>query len=192
MNLNRKKNKVFLLIGLLVVSCSPKISHNVLSFFFDGLPDPIVSSDITPIDTLNNNDTQTKISTLGIPSRPSLFFHYPYQEKECMSCHDENSIGNLTMPEPDLCYMCHEDFNNEFKFLHGPVSAGYCTLCHEPHMSETEKLLVKPGQDLCIFCHNSKNILNNEPPTETEDSDCINCHNPHGGNEKNLFLSDIY
>ena len=57
--------------------------------------------------------------------------HYPFEEKECMSCHNENSPGEMVLPEPDLCYMCHDDFANQYEVVHGAVVLGMCTSCHQ-------------------------------------------------------------
>lgn len=184
MDLNKLLIRITLFSGLFIISCSPKISHNMLSFFFDGVPDPLEISKISSVDTLNISDTAQVISPVVKIARPSLFMHLPYEQKDCMSCHDKRSPGDLTMSEPGLCYSCHENFDNKYKYLHGPVSEGYCSLCHNPHMSETAKLLSRKGQELCYFCHSPEDILSLKTHTEIENSDCQSCHNPHGMNRR--------
>jgi predicted CXXCH cytochrome family protein len=41
----------------------------------------------------------------------------------------------------------------EFKYPHGPVSAGDCLLCHDPHQSDRKALLVTEGDALSASCH---------------------------------------
>ena len=99
-------------------------------------------------------------------------------------CHDENSMSELIMKEPDLCYICHEDFSEIFNSVHGPVSGGYCTSCHDAHMSKEIKLLKRTGQQICLFCHDSGAVFKNEVHEDIDDSECTLCHNPHGGEDR--------
>lgn len=174
----REKITALLLLSLLLAACTPKVRLNVLSFLFDGVPDPTLVSEITPGDSLlfDNSDSLSVEFTVI----PSMYYHYPYQEKECMSCHDQNIVGNLIDSEPGLCYACHEDYNYVFESLHGPVDAGYCTACHEPHMSKNKKLLILKGNELCLQCHISYEENPSIYHAEIGDENCITCHNPHG------------
>jgi len=54
-------------------------------------------------------------------------------------------------PEGALRLM-HPD-KTDYKFVHGPAATGDCTSCHNPHESNTGRLLVKDGADLCFMCH---------------------------------------
>jgi predicted CXXCH cytochrome family protein len=172
---------IFLLFVTILGSCSPKFSKNVLTFFFDGVParDTIktVTESNSKVDTLNPAVFRTET----IVENPDHTIHYPYKEKECNSCHDENSKSELIMPQPELCYTCHDDFSKVYKRVHGPVSAGYCTSCHNAHMSKEKKLLIRSGQQICYYCHESKAVLRNEAHKDIADSECTMCHNPHGG-----------
>ena len=90
---------------------------------------------------------------------PVVYYHEAYGSKTCQNCHD-NTVGNdLLEPQPALCYNCHDDFTEEFTFLHGPVSSGYCTECHHPHLSKNQMLLKKTGQELCLNCHEESDVL---------------------------------
>ncbi len=100
-----------------------------------------------------------------------------------MFCHDENAVGEMTYPEPDLCYACHEDYTYVYQNLHGPVDAGLCTQCHDPHSSKNEKLTVLPGNELCLYCHDSFEDKTPDFHIEIEDERCTECHNPHGEGE---------
>ena len=177
---------VFFVISYFLVSCSPKLSNNVLTFFFDGVP---------PNDTLKHekgrdpkfeNSSSEVFRSEPVEVNNNYTVHYPYKEKECFSCHDEKSKSELIMPQPDLCYTCHDDYSKKFKYVHGPVATGYCTSCHNPHMSKEKKLLIRSGQQICLNCHESKSVFKNVVHKDIGDSECTLCHNPHGG--ENRFI----
>lgn len=175
------------LTTILIFSCSPKISRNLLSFLFDGAPsagqDSLIHSDVF-------RDTALAV-TLTAEACDSLhddtYYHYPYSENYCSSCHDENSKSEMIMPEPELCYACHEDYSNVYPVVHGPAAGGYCTSCHHPHLSKEAKLLNRKGSALCLYCHESKMIAGNPVHADTGNTNCSECHNPHGGNDRKLI-----
>jgi predicted CXXCH cytochrome family protein len=170
-----------------IVSCSSTRNNRVLSFFFDGVP-------LKDTSTFANNNLPDKDSMKSVVFRENIIesnsgyvVHYPYQEKECFSCHNEDSKSELVLPQPDLCYTCHDDFSDKFKVVHGPVSSGYCTTCHNAHMSKEKNLLIRTGQQLCLFCHESEPLLKSETHKEITDTECTLCHNPHGGEDRYIL-----
>jgi predicted CXXCH cytochrome family protein len=183
-----KNYKILKLLPVAVISvaisCSPKISNNLLTFFFDGVP----SADSTKAGSsaeLPASDINSEVfRAVPVELRSGYSMHYPYSENECFSCHDEKSKSDLILPQPGLCYTCHSDFSEEYTSLHGPVAGGYCTVCHNPHMSKNKKLLVRAGQALCLDCHQSQAVFKNEAHSQIADSECIICHNPHGGGDR--------
>lgn len=128
----------------------------------------------------------------------SKVIHPPYQmakdDKDCSFCHTEKDAksGNLKMDMPDLCYQCHETKDTK-TFIHGPVGAGACTACHDPHESQNLKLLRYSNvNQLCTSCHADKghflkNTKNIHPPVQDQ---CINCHDPHTENFKFQLKAD--
>lgn len=169
-------------IALLFVSCSPKINYKLLSSFFDGVPNPDVADSISQIDSPVQAD-ENSLNT-NIPEKPQFIFHYPYLEKECSSCHDQDNMAQYVEEQPELCYVCHENFADRFSVLHAPVEGGECTNCHSPHLSKNEKLLTRVGQDLCLECHDFNDVKQNEIHTDIGDMNCTECHNPHGGDDR--------
>ena len=115
----------------------------MLTFFFDGVPGATALRLHVRELRLFQPILQTRLWMLR--QLRVLLFHYPYEEKECASCHNEHSLGNMVEPQPGLCYLCHEDLGAQYNYLHGPVAGGYCTACHDPHSSDNEKLLGSPG-----------------------------------------------
>ena len=181
-----KKLNIFILGIVLVVficnSCSKDLQYKTLTFFFDGVPD-------TAIAFIQKDSLKIKVDSGNVQNNglnvllSDKTIHQPYKEHQCDACHQ---TGSLVMPQPGLCYQCHEDFAAKFTFLHGPVSGGYCTECHHPHQGE-RKLLKRKGQELCFYCHEKEQVFANEVHAEIGETMCTECHNPHGGTDKFLF-----
>ncbi|MBI2966505.1 MAG: hypothetical protein HYY40_01660, partial [Bacteroidetes bacterium] len=130
-------------LSSIIDGCSPVGRYKALSFFFDGVPNPdfVAGKDSTGGNLISGQPVAVK------STGPEFYFHPPYGRNECARCHDNEAIGMLKAAVPVLCYRCHSDFRNSYDFLHGPVGAGYCLMCHQHHSSEYEKLLVKSGQE---------------------------------------------
>ena len=167
--------------------CSPRAGQHLLTLFFDGVPvtDSIASGASPDSAALAGEAGETVASVAE--QVPSLVVHYPYAERECELCHDPGSLGRMLEPQPDLCYMCHEDLGALYPLLHGPVGGGYCTACHDPHTSDKSSLLRLDGRALCLYCHLEEDVLRNEIHEGMEEMECTDCHNPHGG-EDSSFL----
>ena len=184
------KKTILLLIPLgivaILVSCSPKFSNNLLSFFFDGVPVPDTTVKSSLPEPSKEEMTGDIFRPVPIEFLKDNTIHYPYGEKDCYSCHDEKSKTELVLAQPDLCYICHEDYSQKYKAVHGPVEAGYCTSCHNPHKSERPKLLIRSGNDICLDCHEKLTVMKNVEHSDIADAECTLCHNPHGG--ENRFI----
>jgi predicted CXXCH cytochrome family protein len=185
--MGRRKNHTFLVLvpvlAIFVLGCSPR----TLSVFFDGVPNP---ADTIPVFA----DNEQNIS--GVPAGQTAatgetdvkyYFHSPYQEKECTSCHKPNSIGQLIEQPPALCFQCHEDFSTTFKNLHAPVEMGECLTCHKPHMADNRFLLIETVGQLCFECHDQDEISRQEQHEHIKDNRCTDCHNPHGSDDQYLL-----
>jgi predicted CXXCH cytochrome family protein len=103
----------------------------------------------------------------------------------------------------DACLKCHSDVMSG-PFKHGPIDAGYCTLCHDPHASENAAWLRKPSWDLCTTCHDEKaterHVLSGlkknashptkhkrDPARRGKRMTCVSCHGPHSAESRYLF-----
>ena len=144
MKVKKKIHILFLTILCLgsIVCCTPKTSQTVLRFLFDGVPDYQEKDLIVNVDSILQVDSTVNIEISLIAENPYVF-HKPYEIKECGICHDKTSMGKLTMSQPELCYMCHDDFSYEYSNVHGPAAGGYCTACHSPHRAKSEQLLLR-------------------------------------------------
>ncbi|PLX39959.1 MAG: cytochrome C [Deltaproteobacteria bacterium] len=80
---------------------------------------------------------------------------------------------------------CHSDMGTK-PFVHGPVGAGQCVICHEQtatnHPSNSGSsdfaLAFNGGKELCFGCHErlDQNTTVHKP---VETGDCSACHDPH-------------
>lgn len=188
--MNEWKNKplnlaIFIAVLLLFLGCSPK----VLSIFFDGVPGVVKVEKITNKDLLSSTDTVRSINPTAKIVNAQPCIHRPYEDKICGQCHSEDK--RILLPQPELCYQCHQDFSKKYQVLHGPAASGYCTKCHNQHQSNSEYLLIRTGQDLCLYCHNTGQIFKNKNHKDIGKSYCTQCHNPHGG-ENNNFLRENF
>jgi predicted CXXCH cytochrome family protein len=159
----------------------------LLTFFFDGVPAEDTITDPDAGFPEADPDSIAGEEVLVAQNILQQYNHYPYQERECAFCHDQSSLGRMVEPEPAVCYQCHEDFNDTYAYLHGPVAGGYCTSCHNPHVSENEHLLLRTGQALCLHCHDPGSVFKNEMHEDLGDWACTECHNAHGGEDRFIF-----
>lgn len=171
---------------MLFGQCSRHTGKSLLTFFFDGVPDEDSTSLVQAGLAHSGDSAKVDTSLLAIGS-PEMLVHYPYAERECAACHDPSSLGSMHEQQPDLCYLCHEDFGTRYNYLHGPVAGGYCTSCHNPHLSEKEHLLRYVGYELCFHCHREESIVKEEMHADLDGMLCTECHNPHGGEDNFIF-----
>jgi predicted CXXCH cytochrome family protein len=76
---------------------------------------------------------------------------------------------------------CHADIGTK-KFIHGPVGAGICDICHAPVEGEDHKFqFTAEKEELCFACHEDKRdmMLEEHLHTPVADGDCVGCHDPH-------------
>lgn len=184
---------LFVLITILFCACSSKSSYELKAFIFDGVPkyevySPIYQDSIHNLDSLlvinNNNELDnTKNNNKG----ETVSFHEPYLERKCSECHNMQNAKISLLSSSKLCYKCHDDFNDDYKVLHGPVASGDCLVCHSPHRAKHKYLLVKSIQTLCLNCHDLDVLGGKNEHKDIIRTTCLECHNPHGG-DTNMIL----
>ena len=116
--------------------------------------------------------------------------------ESCDSCHESVETSHpqkgkatfkLVQPVGELCTTCH-DAKSSFPVTHGPVSAGDCTSCHDPHASDEKPLLEGKTDDLCAGCHvDVKESLGKAHVHAAIDAGCTTCHDPHGSAHAKLL-----
>ncbi len=177
----------FLVATAIAASCSRPARYRVLSFFFDGVPDPCApaESDVQAEGATTGTDGETTV----VPAKPAFYNHPPYWENRCGTCHDINGGGIFRSPEEGLCQACHSDLPGDARYVHGPVAVSSCLVCHHYHRSPYPKVLLEDPADICAGCHKPADLTDGAYHASVEDRVCIDCHDPHAG-ENRFFVKD--
>lgn len=105
----------------------------------------------------------------------------PLNCKECHRLKNNRFDFRQMIPARSNCTSgsCHSDMGKA-KHVHGPVGAGVCISCHNPHGSKEELFLQRTGGALCLICHQAKQeeFAKEVVHSPVEDG-CIDCHDPH-------------
>lgn len=146
---------------------------------------------------------------IDIKGKFSLQYHHPVPEGRmvCSDCHNLHgndvhtniqAIGQVTLQDKDeICFKCHKAQRGPFAFEHEALRDG-CTICHDPHGSIVDRLLVAGPTTLCLSCHfepdlNSQcrfgGVNHGNFPNGTGVTSCLDCHTRvHGSNNANTSL----
>jgi predicted CXXCH cytochrome family protein len=153
-------------------------NYDVLSFFFDGVPDP-------------NAPMLPGASAAQIRQSPTYSSHAPFTEDRCAECHERRF--NLTPADSDMCLRCHEDVPNEQPLMHGPVAAVACLWCHTAHESPYPALLKRAPRDVCVTCHDAALLSAERVPEHSPEAtqSCLECHAGHGGTVRYFLLPHV-
>lgn len=128
---------------------------------------------------------------MGIESPfPEYHFHMESTEKPCMECHDLNppsgdSKGKGFAVATKFCLSCHKELEGK-KYVHGPITVGGCSPCHDFNSNPNKYKVIAFGQDLCFTCHEGKKqeLIKDFLHGPMSAGVCVVCHDPHGSNEK--------
>jgi predicted CXXCH cytochrome family protein len=127
-------------------------------------------------------DVQKKGKTA--PKEFSRFYvHSNPSELDCKECHKQRR-GEYNfkriIPSASTCTTnCHTTMGKS-AHVHGPVGAGICISCHNPHGSSQPMAIARTGQDLCTVCHQAKKEEFNQDVIHAPVQEgCTGCHNPH-------------
>jgi predicted CXXCH cytochrome family protein len=123
----------------------------------------------------------------------------------CIDCHDVHrgdavkGVGAAMESQNETCTKCHTAQKGPFVFEHGAMKEG-CVVCHSPHGSVNQKMLVARDANLCLRCHLeapgavgqiNANAIGHTPQdhaTRLMQGTCwsAGCHEaPHGSNANN-------
>jgi predicted CXXCH cytochrome family protein len=164
----------------LVSGCSPETRYRTLSFFFDGVPNPLEDSH----DPSGGKGPGSRQKQAVIKPRPST--HGPYAARMCEACHQRGGSNKLLLPVEELCLNCH-DLNIKKKHTHGPVASGGCRVCHEPHGSGRQFLLSEEPKKFCFYCHDETEVASREAHQAASDMQCTDCHDPHSSDNEYML-----
>ncbi len=125
----------------------------------------------------------------------ALQYHHPVAEgtMRCTDCHDIHASARWGQLEGDdaRCFECHQEVRGPFLFEHFALEEG-CVVCHNPHGSVVEKLLVQADNGLCEQCHFDANFPLIGAVDHTgflsAGARCFDCHfEVHGSNTNENF-----
>ena len=108
-----------------------------------------------------NDPTSCLQCHLDVQAEFILPQHHPVIEghMSCVPCHDPHG-GDIFKPNGGLamarqnesCAQCHREQTRPFVFEHEALREG-CTVCHNPHGSINQKMLIESDPNLCLRCH---------------------------------------
>ncbi len=205
---------ILFLTALLLSGCEPQKQHQVLTFFFTGVP-PLDENEEVVEDKNQSTPPAAKIIAKPAPEAPKPLFSHPvWAAGTCNPCHETSGTfstpgitktqtkvfqtgggmpGKLTLPKNEICIQCHKDKTSKRAlidnlWLHNTTAKGDCLACHDPHQSNNEKTLRQPPSILCLPCHKEGPFL--ATPVHQTGEECLSCHNPHMGLDKNLLIKE--
>jgi len=170
--------------------CTPERRYRVLSFFFDGVPDPNAPAQLSG--AVDDEGNPIGPGGTAVP-RLSVVLHKPYADNQCQSCHEgaSGSFESFQPLEPSICLKCHQDTPTQYPVMHGPVAAVECLWCHTPHESSIAGLLKQAAPAVCTQCHD-RELLSAQPPEHfMPDKSCLSCHVAHGGQKHGLLREGV-
>lgn len=164
-----------ILAALLCGCADPMARYKVLSFFFDGVPNP--QEEEAKAALLEKRTEEKK-------KRPTFTEHGPFAAKECQACHMRDT-NRLVAPIEELCFRCHK-IDLKKGWTHGPVASGGCRVCHNPHSSGYPFLLIAKPSEFCFYCHKEKDVSQIEAHRGAT-AECTTCHDAHSADNKFLL-----
>jgi len=117
----------------------------------------------------------------------------------CETCHiasedkvhpQQRESMKLRKNLPGLCYDCHDESKFKGYDIHPPVTEGKCTACHNPHRSNSGKLLASNPPEFCFTCHDKANFSKKYVHMVAIGRRC-DCHSPHASNKPHLLSTSI-
>ncbi len=181
-DVKKKIAAVSLLLGLsLICGCAPKTEsqYKVLSFFFDGVPNPALK--VEPEEGKKNGSAVKD-------KRLKFTEHGPFAAKQCNGCHQKGT-NVLVAPIEELCFRCHQ-LDLKKGWTHGPVAAGGCRECHNPHSSGYPYLLMAKSSEFCYYCHNKNDVLRSAAHKDMT-QECSACHDAHSADNRFLLKKQV-
>ncbi len=167
---------------------------------------PVKDSTFGSLITFRQGKNQITVSAAGMTKQIKVFFtpekalkkgqsppdgykrfyvHGKAGELNCKECHSFrrgkfNFQRNVPARSNCTTGECHPKMGKDAAHVHGPVGAGICISCHNPHGSSEPLQMERSGQDICIVCHEAKRQEFDQevvhPPVE---DGCVDCHDPH-------------
>lgn len=173
--------------SVLTAACSQQRRYELLSFFFDGVPEPGWTPHEGYAPPARQLPADTAAATTRRPPRIVIHAHPPYRENRCGRCHNRETGQLVKTPEDGLCMMCHAGLTRDARYVHGPVAVNACLFCHHHHGTPYRKVLREPPPALCLQCHDRDDLTSGDHHDSIKDRACTECHDPHGAGDR-FFL----
>jgi len=175
--------------GLLAGSCSLERHHDILTFFFDGVPPLHAGASLEKSPGATEGLLPGQPGPIAEAEAGKVFYNHPaYQQNRCGECHDiERGVLVKTVRE-GLCLSCHPEKPGKKKFVHGPMAVNGCLACHRYHRSSYPKVLVADAQTLCFLCHEMGELRTDAHHATMQEERCIDCHDAHGGDDRYFLI----
>ena len=143
-----------------------KQNYKVLSFFFDGVPDPSLPPGA--------------VGSRMVGGQPVfIVVHKPHAQERCDECH--TSKYRPSRNDSSICLKCHAAVQNAYPHMHGAVEATACLWCHSPHESSHLALLRDSDRKVCSQCHTPSMLNATRVPAHADAArGCLECHSGHG------------
>lgn len=199
----------------MTAGCDKYARHKILTFFFTGVP-PLEEEGAAQVKDearLLPTDDKKQQQKKRLPPPIVSFTHGPFGAGQCYQCHETSATvgfrkhekgkpeslpkleqgmpGRLVTQLKTLCIECHTlkstvSAYSSGLWVHGPVAGGDCIVCHSPHRSPSQYMLLKEKSiELCTQCHTKGYML--EIEEHKEEKECNLCHNPHLGKDRFLL-----
>lgn len=171
-----------LLAGVLCIGCDASSRFRVLSRVFDGVPSPPPPVEVPP-----EFAGREAVKEQALRARRSGYGeHGPYAARMCGACHLSMASNTYVEPLDQLCFRCH-DLVLDKKVIHGPIQSGGCTVCHDPHSSRYQYLLVSESDSFCFTCHQEQDVWPLKAHADIDGQPCTTCHDPHQSDRRGLL-----
>ena len=174
-----RRRSALIAAGLLAwAGCSAERNYQLLTFFFDGVPNP----NALPITATSGG------RAVSMRASPTYSGHPPFLAEECSACHKSKFSQQAITAE--VCAECHDGVRDQFPFMHGPVIVGACLWCHVPHESAYSHLLKQEPRVVCGQCHELAQLSTEGVPGHAdEERSCLDCHSGHGSVRRYMLVA---
>lgn len=145
----------------LTVGCKVLMSLFVLSALLAFNGSQIAAEDKDEHPFIEQKDIKSETCLTCHPDKKEGKFVHTAVGMGCENCHTAASDKGKTTITPvatggDLCVMCHEAKKDPV--VHGPVKAGQCLICHDPHATDFVAHTRVATNELCLSCHGVRQV----------------------------------
>ena len=198
----RSKLLVIFLFIVLLPGCAGEKRYKVLSVFFDGVPKPGSAKEQTHGKAKPGEVSGEKAAPEQTRKVIQILSQHPdYKNHKCDKCHNRSASNFLRARSDRICFLCHKEKDFKGAFIHGPAAVSDCSICHLPHESQFDRLLITDSRKICLYCHQARDVALNpvhaklfnkngtDPGQNGQEHPkrCTNCHDPHKGDNR-FFL----